>query len=501
MACLYYKTAMECVLEIAKNSGFKKFKMFINGQWVGADSGETFEVRNPATGDLVALVPDGNAYDTNRAIDAASKAFPLWARVPAKERAAFLMKVRDLMLERQEELARLVAIEEGKPIVEARGEIQYSAEFLSFFAEECKRNMGEVIPAYMPDKRFLTIKQPVGVAGIITIWNYPSAGIARPVAPALAAGCTVVVKPAEQTPLSAIAIFQLFEEAGLPLGVANLVTTLNPEVIGQELLTSPLVRKLSFTGSIEVGKHIMREAAGQLKLITLELGGHAPFIVFEDADIEAAAFAAMKSKFQNAGQTCVALNRIYVHESIIDPFTCRFTELVKGLKMGNPLDESVHIGPLIDEEGLNKVKLHVEDALSKGAELLTGGCRRKDNEFSKGLFFEPTVLSLVTHDMQIMREETFGPVAPILTFKSDDEVLSYANEPPYGLAAFFYTRDLSRAIRIAESMEYGLVGINNSNLGAVQIPFGGQKHSGYGKEGGRMGLEEFLETKLISIGL
>jgi succinate-semialdehyde dehydrogenase/glutarate-semialdehyde dehydrogenase len=351
------------------------------------------------------------------------------------------------------------------------------------------------------NKRLLSIRQPIGVAGIITIWNYPSAGITRPVAPALAAGCTVVVKPAEQTPLSAIAIFELFEKAGLPPGVANLITTLNPEVVGHELLTNQKVRKLSFTGSIEVGKHIMRGASDQLKRITLELGGHAPFIVFEDADIEVAVSAAVKSKFQNTGQTCVALNRIYAHESIIEPFIFRFTELAKSLKMGNPLDETVEIGPLIDEDGLRKVKAHVEDAVSKGANLLLGGKQRTDNEFSKGLFFEPTVLCNVTHNMLIMQEETFGPVAPVVSFRSEDEVLSLANELPYGLAAFCYTRDISRAIRISERLEYGIVGVNDYKFGAAHIPFGGMKQSGHGKEGGRLGLEEFLETKLISIGL
>lgn len=492
---------MISILETIRNGDAKEHKMFIDGHWVEAGSGKKFDVRNPATGDLVALVPNGDAYDTGRAIDAAAKAFPLWAGLTPKERSAYLIKVRDLMLERQEELAKLLAIEEGKPIVEARIEIVYSAEFLGFFAEECKRNIGEVVPSYVPNKRLLSIRQPVGVAGIITIWNYPSAGITRPLAPALGAGCTVVVKPAEQTPLSAIAIFELFDEVGFPPGVANLVTTLNPEVIGQELLSNPLVRKLSFTGSIEVGKHIMRGASDQLKRITLELGGHAPFIVFEDADVEAAAHAAIKSKFQNTGQTCVALNRIYVHESILEPFIRRFTELAKTLKMGNPLDETVQVGPLIDEEGLQKVKAHFEDAVSKGAKLILGGNRRTDDEFSKGFFFEPTVLSHVTHDMLVMKEETFGPIAPVVAFNSEDEVLSLANELSYGLAAFFYTRDLSRAMRMAERLEYGIVGVNDYRFGAVQIPFGGIKQSGYGKEGGRLGLEEFLETKLISMGL
>jgi succinate-semialdehyde dehydrogenase/glutarate-semialdehyde dehydrogenase len=475
--------------------------MFIAGRWMESNSGNTFEVRNPATGDLIALVPNADAHDTSRAIDAAAKAFPHWSRTSAKERATLLMKVHDLILKRQEGLARLLAMEEGKPIGESRAEISYSAEFISFFAEECKRDVGEIIQSHDPARRVLTVRQPVGVAGIITIWNYPSAGITRPVAPALAAGCTVVVKPPEQTPLSALAIFELFEEAGFPPGVANLVTTLNPETVGQELLANPLVRKVSFTGSVEVGKRIMRGAADQLKRVTLELGGHAPFIVFEDADIEAAAQGAIKSKFQNAGQTCVALNRIYVQESVVEPFTSRFVGLVKGLKMGNPLDETVQVGPLIDGEGLRKVKRHVQDAVSKGAQLLVGGKHKTDDEFAKGFFFEPTVLSGVTHEMRIMREETFGPVAPIVLFKSEDEVLSYANELPYGLASFFYTRDISRAIRMADRLEYGVVGVNNSRLGAVNIPLGGVKQSGQGKEGGRMGLEEFLETKLIAIGI
>lgn len=492
---------MTSALQIATASESKHLRMFIDGRWVSADSGENFEVRNPATGDLVALVPNAGDSDTRRAIDAAARAFPLWAKFPAKHRATYLMKVQDLMLQRQEMLARLLSIEEGKPIVEARNEILYAADFLRFFAEECKRAAGEVIQSHEPDKRILTIQQPVGVAGIITVWNYPSAGLTRPVAPALAAGCTVVVKPAEQTPLSAIAIFEIFEEAGLPSGVANLVTTSKPEVIGQELLTNPLVRKLSFTGSVVVGKQIMRGAAEQLKRLTLELGGHAPFIVFEDADVEAAAQAAIKSKFQNMGQTCVALNRIYVHESIIRNFTHRFVELVKGLKIGNPLDETVHIGPLIDEDGLTKVKAHLEDAFSKGAQLLIGGSHRTDNEFATGFFFEPTVLSNVTPDMRIMQEETFGPIAPILPFKLEEDVLLLANELHSGLAAFFYTRDISRAIRIAERLDYGIVGVNTARLGAVQVPFGGVKHSGFGKEGGRLGLEEFLQTKLISIGI
>jgi succinate-semialdehyde dehydrogenase/glutarate-semialdehyde dehydrogenase len=476
-------------------------KMYIDGEWVAARMGKTFSVRNPTTGEAVASVPDGDASDARIAIDAASSAFSDWSGTPPNERAAILIKVRDLILERSEDFAKIIAIEEGKPIRESRMEIRYSAEFITFYAEECKRISGEIFSSNLRDRRYYAIKQPVGVAGIITIWNYPSAGITRPVIPALAAGCTVVVKPPEQTPLSAIAIFKLFEEAGIPRGVANLVTTMNPDVVGKEFLSNPKVRKVSFTGSVEVGKKIMRRASEDLKRVTLELGGHAPFIVYEDAKIELAASHAVASKFQNTGQTCVALNRIYVHESIAKEFTEAFVGLVKKLRIGDPLDETVDVGPLIDKEGMEKVEAHIQDALDKGANLLFGGHRRTDGAFEKGLFFEPTVLSQVNHDMLIMKEETFGPIAPIVTFESDEEVLSYANGSGYGLAAFFYTLDIKRAILMAETLEFGFIGINNPRLGAVHIPFGGLKQSGIGKEGGRLGLEEFLETKLISIGI
>jgi succinate-semialdehyde dehydrogenase/glutarate-semialdehyde dehydrogenase len=476
-------------------------KMYIGGKWVEARSGKSFAVRNPASGEEIASVPDSDARDTERAIETAYKAFPNWSKLSPQERSRLLINVLELMLGRSEELARLIALEEGKPIRESRAEIEYSAEFIKFFAEECKRVKGEIFTLPLPERRFYSIRQPVGVAGIITIWNYPSAGITRPVIPALAAGCTVVVKPPEQTPLSAIALFELFEEAGIPPGAANLVTTLNPVNVGNEILGNTKVRKVSFTGSADVGKEIMRGASQDLKRITLELGGHAPFIVFGDADIELAASHAVSSKFQNSGQTCVALNRIYVHESVSERFTDKFLDRVRLLKTGSPLDETVDVGPLIDEEGMEKVEAHVGDALSRGAELLTGGSRLTDGDLSKGLFYEPTVLSRVTHDMLVMREETFGPVAPIATFKSDDEVLSYANDSPYGLAAFFYTRDIGRVQTMSERLEYGLIGINNARLGAVHIPFGGMKQSGIGKEGGRSGLEEFLETKVVSMGI
>lgn len=500
---------MGSTLEIATKGGVNTLPMFIDGRWVGSDSGRTFEVRNPATGDLLALVPAGGRAEARRAIEAAARTFPAWSHLPAKERAALLFKVRDLMLEKKEELARLLAMEEGKPIVEARGEVLYAADFLGFSAEEGKRVYGEVIPPHVPRKRLMVLKQPVGVAGMITIWNFPLAGITRPVAPALAAGCTVVVKPAEETPLSAIAFFGLLEEAGMPPGVANLITAWEPEEIGHEFLENPLLRKLNFTGSVEVGRSLMKGAADQVKRVTLELGGHAPFIIFEDADLEAAAQGALLSKFRNTGQTCICANRIYVQEPIFEPFAFRFVELVKGLKMGNPLDETVQIGPLIDEQGFLKVQGHVEDALAKGAKLLLGGKRRTDGEFAKGFFFEPTILSLrsrqslshVAHEMRIMKEETFGPVAPLIPFRTEEEVLRFANEMPYGLAAFFYTKDLSRAVRFAERLEYGIVGVNDPLPGAVQAPFGGVKQSGIGKEGGRLGLEEFLDVKFVSLGI
>lgn len=487
--------------EVIKSLKKHEPKIYIGGKWTKAVSGKTFAVTNPATGEEIAEVPDGDAADTRKAIESAYNAFPGWSGMTAHERAAILIKVRDMIIERSEELAKIIATEEGKPIKESRMEVRYSADFITFYAEECKRVSGEIFTPNLHDRRFYTIKQPVGVAGIITIWNYPSAGITRPVIPALAAGCTVVVKPPEQTPLSAVAIFEMFEEAGIPGGVANLVTTANPDVVGEELLINPKVRKVSFTGSVEVGKKIMRRASDDLKRVTLELGGHAPFIVFEDADIALAASHAVASKFQNAGQTCVALNRIYLHESISKKFMDIFLGHVKRLRMGNPLDEAVDLGPMIDEEGVRKVEQHVADALEKGAKLLFGGKRKKNGQFAKGLFYEPTVLSDVTHEMLVMREETFGPVAPVATFVSDDEAVAFANGTPYGLAAFFYTRDTRRAQLISEKLDFGLIGVNNSRLGAVHIPFGGVKHSGIGKEGGRLGLEEFLETKLVSAGI
>ena len=459
----------------------------------------TFAVHNPATLEHLADVADATAEDAREAIEAASKAMPGWTAVPAIERARVLRRAEALMLERADVLGRTLTLEGGKPLAEARGEIAYAASFFGWFAGEAERVYGRTIPASQASKRLMVLRQPVGVAGAITPWNFPAAMVTRKVGPAIAAGCSVVLKPAEQTPLTAIAIAEILAEAGLPAGVLTVVTTSDPAAVGNELLTSSLVRKITFTGSTEVGKYLMREAAASVKRISLELGGHAPFIVFADADIEAAAKGAITSKFRNAGQTCVCANRIYVHASVAKAFTEAFVPLVAALKVGNGVDAGVQIGPLIDQAGVNKVEAHVRDATSHGARVRVGGQRPAERDH--GYFFEPTVLTDVRDDMLVMREETFGPVAPIATFDSEDEVLERANRGPFGLAAYFYTRDLSRAWRVAERLEYGIVGINDPLPSTAQAPFGGYKESGLGREGGSEGMEAFLETKYVSMGL
>ncbi len=475
-------------------------RMLIGGEWLPAEDGRTFPVINPASGERLAEVPYGGAAEARRAIEAAHAAFSDWAARSAGERAALLQRAGDRLLADRERLACLLTAESGKPITEARGEIAYTAGFLHFAAEEGKRIGGRTIPASSQSRRLLTIQQPVGVAAAITIWNFPAAAITRPVGPALAAGCTVVVKPDERTPLSAIAVCEALAESGLPPGVLNLVTG-DAQAIGQAFLEHPAVRKINFTGSTEVGRYLMRHAADQVKRLTLELGGHAPFIVFDDADLEAAVQGAVASKFRNAGQTCVCANRIYVHERIFEPFAARFTELAKALTVGDPQGDTVKIGPLIDKEGYEKVLHHVEDARSKGATVLCGGRRLAGDAFAGGFYFEPTVLTGVTDQMVIMQEEIFGPVAPLLAFSEEGEVITAANATPYGLAAYCFTRDVSRVFRMAEQLRFGVVGINDPFPGTVQAPFGGWKASGIGKEGGQMGLESFLETKLISWGL
>ena len=459
----------------------------------------TFAVHNPATLAHLADVPDASAADARAAIAKASAALASWTATPAPTRARILRRAEVLMIERAGALARTLTAEGGKPLAEARGEIIYAASFLGWFAGEAERLYGRTIPASTPGKRLLAVRQPVGVVGAITPWNFPAAMVTRKVAPALAAGCTVVLKPAEQTPLTALLIADILTEAGLPADALIVLTTSDPVPVGTELLTNPAVRKITFTGSTDVGKYLMREAAASVKRVSLELGGPAPFIVFPDADIDAAARGAIVSKFRNAGQTCVCANRLYVHTSVVDAFVEAFEPLVRALTVGDGMRDGVEIGPLIDAAGVAKVESQVRDAVAHGAQILVGGDRPTDA--GAGYFFEPTLLTDVHDDMLVMREETFGPVAPVTTFDHDDEVIARANRGPFGLAAYLYTRDLSRAWRAAEQLEYGIVGVNDPLPSTAQAPFGGFKESGLGREGGSEGMDAFLETKYISMGL
>jgi succinate-semialdehyde dehydrogenase/glutarate-semialdehyde dehydrogenase len=464
---------------------------YIDGEWVGGS--KTFPIVNPATGARLATVPDLGAQETRRAIDAAERAWPAWRAKTAKERAAILRKWFDLMMAAQEDLAQILTAEQGKPLAEARGEIAYGASFIEWFAEEGKRAYGEVVPTHQADKRVLVIKQPIGVSAMITPWNFPNAMITRKAAPALAAGCTVVLKPAEQTPLSALAMAELAERAGIPRGAFNVITGDAP-AIGAELCANPKVRKLSFTGSTEVGRILMRQSADTVKKLSLELGGNAPFIVFDDADLDAAVEGALASKYRNAGQTCVCANRIYVQDGVYDAFAAKLAEKVKGFKVGAGTEPGVVIGPLIDEQGMKKVEAHVADATAKGAKIALGGKRLS------GLFFQPTVLTGVTPDMIVSYEETFGPVAPLIRFKTEAEVIGLANNTEFGLAGYFYSRDVGRIFRVAEAMECGIVGANVGIISTEIAPFGGVKQSGLGREGSRHGLDEYLEVKYILVG-
>lgn len=470
--------------------------MYINGKWVSAHNNSVFSVFNPATGEKIGEVPDGDRKDAAAAIDAADCAFETWSTLTAYQRSNYLYEAHRIMIDRRESLARVMTAEQGKPLRASRNEVQYGADFLLWFAEEAKRIYGETIPAPRAGQRFIVMQQPVGVVGAITPWNYPISMITRKVAPALAAGCTIVVKPAEATPLCAIEIFKILEEAGIPGGVANLITALDPAPIGEELLHNPKVRKLTFTGSTEVGKHLFRGAAEQLKRISLELGGHAPFIVFEDADPIYAAKGAMLVKFLNTGQACISPNRIFVHSSIITEFIEQANAMVCKMRAGNGMEEGVRIGPLVGPEALEKVERQVSNALDFGATLVCGGKRLTDNNLHKGYFYAPTILNKVTEEMLIYREETFGPVAPIIAFNTEEEVLAMANDTHYGLASYIYTGDISRAMRVFEQLRFGIVGINDINPTAAAAPFGGMKHSGLGREGGREGIAEYLETKL-----
>lgn len=467
---------------------------WINGKWTGADDGSTFAVRNPASLEEIARVPDCGAAEARRALDAAAAAFPAWAALPALDRANILFHVYAQMLSQARELAALLTAENGKPIKEALAEVQYAADFVRWSAEEARRVYGETIPAAVAGKRHLVLKQPLGVVAAITPWNFPSAMITRKVAPALAAGCTVVIKPAEQTPLSALALAELFAEAKLPPGVLNVITG-NPEPIAKEMLAHPKVRKIAFTGSTEVGKLLMRGAADGLKRVSLELGGHAPFIVFADADLDKAADGCIANKFRNAGQTCICANRVYVQQEVHDAFAKKLAERASALVVGDGNDEKTQVGPLIDAQGLKKVVEHVEDARQRGAKVLCGG------NVKNLRWFEPTVLTGVAPESRILHEETFGPVAPVVPFKTEEEVVRLANDTPYGLAAYFYTKDVSRLFRVAEALEYGIVGANDPSPGVPQAPFGGMKESGMGREGGKWGLEEYVEVKHVSIGI
>jgi len=470
--------------------------MYINGQWVSANDGSTFDVFNPSNGDKIGEVANGDRNDAQKAIEAARQAFGRWSGITAYQRSEYLYKAYQLMMEKREYLARIMTEEQGKPLKASRGEIQYGADFLLWFAEEAKRVYGETIPAPRSDQRFMVLRQPVGVVAAITPWNYPMSMITRKVAPALAAGCTVVLKPAEATPLCAIEICKIFEQAKIPAGVVNLVTALNPASIGEVFITNPLVRKITFTGSTEVGKILLRGAAEQVKLVSLELGGHAPFVVFEDSDPVYAAKGAVLVKFLNTGQACISPNRIFVHRSIVDPFVEEFKNRVSRMRAGSGFEKGVSIGPLVNSTALEKVERQVTNALDKGATLVCGGCRLVDDNLDKGYFYAPTILNNVTPEMLIYREETFGPVAPIIPFDNQEEVLAMANDTHYGLAAYVYTRDLSRAMRMFEGLNFGIIGINDINPTAAAAPFGGMKESGLGREGGREGIAEYLETKL-----
>jgi succinate-semialdehyde dehydrogenase / glutarate-semialdehyde dehydrogenase len=478
---------------------FNDLKMFVNGEWTNAENGNTFQVKNPSNGKVVAEVPNGGRYETQQAIAAAETAFKTWSKLTANERAKHLLTLKDLMLEYQDELAEIMSLEMGKPIVEAAGEVVFAASYLEWFAEEGRRIYGETIPASSPNKRLSVIRQPIGVVAAITPWNFPLAMMTRKVGPALAAGCTCIVKPASQSPISALAFGKLVEIAGIHKGVVNVVTG-GSGPISDEIFENKTLRKISFTGSTEVGKLLVTKSASQLKRLSLELGGHAPFIVFEDADLEAAAAGAVASKFRNTGQTCVCANRIYVQRSVIDKFSELFVKNVQALNVGNSIESNVQIGPLVSQDGLSKVEEHVNDAVEKGAKILCGG-KRLEGELSEGFFFEPTILSNVNKKMLVTKEETFGPVAPIIPFDTEEEVIEQANDTDYGLAAYFYTNDINRSVRVSEALEFGIIGLNDAVPAVAQAPFGGIKESGMGREGGHQGIADYLEEKYISMGI
>ncbi|MBB6473351.1 NAD-dependent succinate-semialdehyde dehydrogenase [Sphaerisporangium rubeum] len=475
--------------------------LYIDGEWRHAASGGTFDVRDPASGALIGRVAAGGAGDATAAVAAAATAFPGWAARTAYDRSAYLYRAHSLMLERAEDLAKLMTTEQGKPLRAARTEVRYAADFLLWFAEEGKRAYGRTIPSARADQRFMVMHQPIGVVGAITPWNYPISMITRKVAPALAAGCTIVLKPAEQTPLCAVEVFRILDEAGLPPGVANLVTSEDPAPVGEVLLTDPVVGKLTFTGSTEVGKFLARRAADQMKRVSLELGGHAPFIVFEDADPVHAAKGASLVKFLNTGQACICPNRLYVHRSIKDRFVETLRDRAAAMRAGSGFTDGVTVGPLIDEDAYRRMTRQVDDAVAKGAQVMAGGTRLTGDDVDGGYFYAPTVLTEVTPEMEIYREETFGPIAPVIVFDDEAEVIEMANDTRYGLASYIYTRDLGRALRVSEALRFGMVGVNDINPTSAAAPFGGAKESGLGREGAQEGLLEYLETKLVGISI
>ena len=480
----------------------ERFQMYIDGQWVDADGGKIFEVRNPADQTVVGAIPDAGVAETRRAIEAADRAFTTWSRTPAKERGVILKRIMDLMVQRRDEIAKLVVLENGKPYEEAKGEVGFSTGYFGWFAEEARRAYGEIVPSPFPVKRLWVQQQPVGVVGAITPWNFPANMITRKIAPAMAGGCTVVLKPASATPMTALAIARCAHDAGLPPGVLNIITAAKSRAIGDELLSNPLVKKIGFTGSTEVGKILMEQAAKSIKRISFELGGNAPFIVFDDADFDKALEGAVAMKFLRVGgQSCICANRIYVQDTIASRFIPAFVEKTKALKVGPGFDPGMQVGPLINEEARKNMQHFVEDAVSRGAKVLTGGKSYSKPPLDRGFFFEPTVLVDVKDNMPVCVEEIFGPIAPILPFRTEEEVIRRANETTYGLAAYFYSRDIGRVVRVSEGLEAGLVGVNDAAGYTHEIPFGGFKESGLGREGGKEGLEEYMEVKSVVVNL
>ena len=478
------------------DAGLWRTQAYINGAWVDAETGGTTPVHDPATGDAIATVPRLGRAETARAIDAAAAAFPAWRAQTAAARGAVLRRIFEAMMAHQDDLARIMTAEQGKALTEARGEIAYAASFFEWYAEEAKRARGEVLPGFAPGQRIVVTKEPIGVTAGITPWNFPTAMIARKTAPALAAGCPIIIKPAEQTPLSALALAEITQRAGLPAGLLNVVTGAAEDApeIGLELTTNPIVRKVGFTGSTEVGKILMRQAAGTVKKVTLELGGNAPFLVFDDADLDATLAGTLLCKFRNAGQTCISANRFLVQAGIHDAFAPRLAQAVGNLTVGNGFEDGVAIGPVIDQAGLEKIEAHVEDAVSKGAKVLVGAARHPLG----GTFYQPTVLADVTPDMRICHEETFGPVVALVKFAGEDDAIRLANDTPFGLAAYLYSRDVDRVWRVADRLEAGMIGINTGFISSAAIPFGGVKESGLGRYGSHEGLEEYLETKYLN---